>query len=273
MASSDFNRDDNLNQDEYVRFLNRLTQNQYSGSAFADFRPELQNNFESNAQSGEINIFGSKPGQSPSTAQSEFLDEFCVDTAIAIQAGGSGGTPPSASPGGGGTPTAQPQGGGGGPPTFSDALCRTAMATSDQNRDAYLNQEEFLFKEEGTYTLKMAAQLGTCVQYVEKHIQIYSDPDSIPVQTGPNGFSEILDFSLFPNPTDAPFEVIAEFEHIQTAQVRIYRDTGLLVESRNLNGLKRYREAFQLQDVPAGHYIAVLQTPTEYRTLNFIIQH
>lgn len=144
MASSDFNRDDNLNQDEYVRFLNRLTQNQYSGSAFADLSPELQNNFESNAQSGEINIFGSKPGQSPSTAQSEFLDEFCVDTAIAIQAGGSGGTPPSASPGGGGTPTAQPQGGGDGPPTFSDALCRTAMATSDQNRDAYLNQEEYV---------------------------------------------------------------------------------------------------------------------------------
>ncbi|MEZ5038438.1 MAG: T9SS type A sorting domain-containing protein [Saprospiraceae bacterium] len=137
----------------------------------------------------------------------------------------------------------------------------------------YLNQEEFLFKEEGTYTLKMAAQLGTCVQYVEKLIQIYSDPDSIPVQTGPNGFNEILDFSLFPNPTDGPFEVIAEFEEIQTAQVRIYRDTGLLVESRNLNGLKRYREAFQLQDVPSGHYIAVLQTPTEYRTLNFIIQH
>jgi hypothetical protein len=149
MASSDFNRDDKLNQDEYVRFLNRLTQNQYQGLAFSALSTVLQNNFVDNAQAGndEINIFGSKPGQSPSSAQTEFLDDFCLDTAVAIQEDDSGGPQPSAPPAET-APTAAPTpadgGGSSQPPTFPDNLCRTAMATSDLNRDAYLNEEEYV---------------------------------------------------------------------------------------------------------------------------------
>ncbi len=137
---------------------------------------------------------------------------------------------------------------------------------------SYLNQEEFAFTEEGVFTIGMEAQLGSCQQYIEKTIAIYSDPDSIPNTTDPNGFNEILDFSLFPNPNDGQFELLVEMEASGPAQVRIYRDTGLLMESRNLSGWASYREAFQLADAPSGNYIAVLQTASEYRTLNFIIQ-
>jgi len=137
---------------------------------------------------------------------------------------------------------------------------------------SYLNQEEFLFTETGTFTIGMEAKLGSCQQYIEKKIQIYADPDSIPSHTDPNGFHEILDFSLFPNPTNGQFELLVEMVTAGAAQVRIYRDTGLLMESRNLSGWASYREAFELTDAPSGNYIAVLQTVSEYRTLNFIIQ-
>ncbi len=145
MASSDFNRDDGLNEDEYVRFLNRLTQNQFQGVAFSALSESLQTTFNDNAQDSVLNIFGTKPGQTANTAQSEFLDNLCVETSIAIQSSGANGPQPTVSPGG--NPTAAPQPGGGEPvpPTvYPDDLCRTAMASSDLNRDGYLNQEEYV---------------------------------------------------------------------------------------------------------------------------------
>lgn len=129
MASSDFNRDSQLNQVEYVRYLNRLTQNQFLNVAFEDLGATLQSNFQDNAQNGEISIFGTKPGESPTAAQAQFLDDFCLDTAVALQEGDSG-TPPT-------DPPIES-------PDVDLGFCRTAMATSDASRDDYLNESEFV---------------------------------------------------------------------------------------------------------------------------------
>ena len=136
----------------------------------------------------------------------------------------------------------------------------------------FLNQTELLFSSPGTYSIGMEAQLGDCVQYIEKLITIYSDPDSLPANTNPGAYGAILDFSLFPNPNNGNFELLAEFTDIQTGQMRIYNDTGLLIEARDLSGWASYRENFQIPSAPAGNYIAVLQTQFDYRTLNFVIQ-
>ena len=136
----------------------------------------------------------------------------------------------------------------------------------------YLNQTELQFIAAGTYGVKMEAQLGDCVQEVEKFITIYTDPDSIPTHNGPITGGSILDFSLFPNPNDGNFELLAEFTDVQAGQMRIYNDTGVLIEARDLSGWASYRESFQLPAAVAGNYIAVLQTQYDHRTLNFVIQ-
>jgi hypothetical protein len=138
MASSDFNRDDKLNEEEYIRFLNRLTSNEFSGLTFDDLDEDLEQNFVNLARTdGLIDIFGSKPGQTPDDTQDAFLDEVCLDTANALD-GGENAAPTS-------LPADQPSGGETTlPPTFGESTCYTAMAAADFNRDDYLNEEEFV---------------------------------------------------------------------------------------------------------------------------------
>jgi hypothetical protein len=90
MTASDFNRNDLLDKEDYVRFLNRLTQNEFLGVAFDDLYPRLQSNFAALAEPDDlgdpqINIFGTRSGQSASEDQAAFVDQICVDTAIALQ--------------------------------------------------------------------------------------------------------------------------------------------------------------------------------------------
>jgi hypothetical protein len=101
MASVDFNRDDLLNEEEYVRFLNKLTTNEFTGLNFKDLGSPLPENFSSLAKmNGQINIFGSKPGQTVPEEQQDFLEQLCVDTAVALSRVGETFSPTS-------TPTVQ----------------------------------------------------------------------------------------------------------------------------------------------------------------------
>jgi hypothetical protein len=84
---SDVNRDDMLNTEEYVRFVNRLSGNAWVGESFDMLPVVLRANYEQLANddsSGQIPISGSKPGQSPSPEQEEQLLRICVNTAAAI---------------------------------------------------------------------------------------------------------------------------------------------------------------------------------------------
>ena len=128
MASSDLNRDNFLKEDEYVRFLNRLTQNEFQGLEFGQLEARLQENFVTLAESnGEIN-HGSKPGR-PDDEELEHLETVCVSTAIALTQNNRLHQPyqqrrlqsnPNLLP-----------------PTFQDTVCRTAIASSDFNRDDF----------------------------------------------------------------------------------------------------------------------------------------
>jgi len=91
MASSDFSRlGDSLDRDEYIRFLNRWNVQEFS-SEFDELPSAMQLNYIALAtletpNGLEINIFGAKPGQSPTPDQDEFLNRICIDTAIALVA-------------------------------------------------------------------------------------------------------------------------------------------------------------------------------------------
>jgi hypothetical protein len=85
MASSDLNRDDNLTKDEYVIFLNRLSNNQFVGQTYDNLNAGLQANFENLiGDNGQINIYGSKPGQTTNFEEDNALVFICVETGNAL---------------------------------------------------------------------------------------------------------------------------------------------------------------------------------------------
>jgi hypothetical protein len=143
LSIADLSRDNLMDESEYVRFVSRLSSNQYAGSSFDQLPGSIQQNFDKFATTnGQIDIFGSKPGQSPTPEQDDFLDSLCCETDLAVQNPGEG-SPVAPTPSGGQEPSA-PTPAESFPPTFADAFCRTAMASSDFNRDDKLDESEYV---------------------------------------------------------------------------------------------------------------------------------
>ena len=88
MASSDLNRDDGLSEDEYVIFLNRLTNNRYVGQTYDGLDVVLQANFvKLSGDDNKIDIYGSKPGQAANFQNENELVNVCVETGNTLNAG------------------------------------------------------------------------------------------------------------------------------------------------------------------------------------------
>jgi hypothetical protein len=149
MASSDLDRDDRLNEQEYLVFLNRLTNNEFIDIlVFDGLDTSLKLNFNILAETdGQIDIYGSKPGQTANLAEESTLVQICLDTASAL----SGVSSPTIAPVTSApsitieTPTADPQSDNKTfPPTFGEFTCYSAMGSSDSNGDNYLNETEYV---------------------------------------------------------------------------------------------------------------------------------
>eukprot|EP00977_Amphora_coffeiformis_P026986 scaffold32086_cov183-Amphora_coffeaeformis.AAC.5 len=81
----DAERDDQLNQAEFVAFLNRFTGNAFAGVNFADLPPIFRNLFTSGTGDGEtIPTEGARPGSAADEDQLQFLQNFCIDTYFAV---------------------------------------------------------------------------------------------------------------------------------------------------------------------------------------------
>jgi hypothetical protein len=91
MTVSDLNRNNRINSDEYVRFVNRgqsnvFLSNEWASNSFESLPKELQDNFWALENSGEgIVITGSKPGQTPSPWEEAWLRNVCILTGEAIR--------------------------------------------------------------------------------------------------------------------------------------------------------------------------------------------
>ncbi len=131
MASSDLNRDNGLSKDEYVTFLNRLTNNQFIGKTYDSLDSQLKANFDKLVgDNGKIDIYGSKPGQAANFQNEKDLVNVCVETGNALNAG-SGGVP-TASPVQIVKPTVNPTNGASSKPTSSQEISPTfAPGTSE----------------------------------------------------------------------------------------------------------------------------------------------
>mmetsp|Transcript_26188 Transcript_26188/g.71855 ORF Transcript_26188/g.71855 Transcript_26188/m.71855 type:complete len:1481 (-) Transcript_26188:73-4515(-) len=154
MASSDLQRSDELNKEEYVIFLNRLTNNEYIGKSYSDLNSALQANFENLAGDDEqVSIYGSKPDQKVISAEEEEnLATICLETSYALNGLAPPTdamtpkptiTPTSTPPNPFETPPLEPTVLTTLPPTFDENTCKTAISQSDINYDDYLDEEEY----------------------------------------------------------------------------------------------------------------------------------
>jgi len=153
MRLADLTRDDRLGEEEYVIFINRLLPDDVDDSvttvatAYADLDPLLQEGYTAVAvtSSRGVDIYGSKPGQSPTDRERVHLQEVCAAAQAAIAEYveyGPSTVPPDDSGSTTETPSLPPVDDG-----LSDAdyrLCRTAMLIADGNRDDNLGEEEYV---------------------------------------------------------------------------------------------------------------------------------
>ena len=127
LAVADVNRDDSLNQEEYVRFINRWSGVTYVGEMFEDLDPTLQRNYAFLAQEGgEIDVTGSKPEQT--VEEDAHLRRFCAYTLTLLSSGQV--TVTTRAP----TPATE----------LLLSECFLAMVLSDQNSDSQMNQTEYI---------------------------------------------------------------------------------------------------------------------------------
>ena len=91
IAVSDANRDNLVNDQEYVQLVYRLSDNTlYRFATFAELPINLQINYNSLAAQGQtigqINTYGAFPGQIPTEEEELFLRQVCQDTTSSIAA-------------------------------------------------------------------------------------------------------------------------------------------------------------------------------------------
>jgi len=147
MASSDLNRDNGLSKDEYVTFLNRLTNNQFIGKSYDSLDSKLKENFDKLVgDNGKIDIYGSKPGQAANFQNENDLVNVCVETGNALNAG-SGGVP-TASPIQIVKPTANPTNGPSPKPTSSQAASPTFAPGTSEVYNSFIISNQLDLKAE-----------------------------------------------------------------------------------------------------------------------------
>jgi hypothetical protein len=129
LSISDSIKNDLLDESDYVKFVNRLSSNQYANTQFGQLPINIKENYNRFAtKDGQVDVSGSKPGQRVSVEQDKFLSAFCCETQLAVD------NPGSQEPIDPTTPA----------PTFELFFCQRAMASSDLNRDDGLIEEEYV---------------------------------------------------------------------------------------------------------------------------------
>jgi len=136
LSISDSYQNGILDESDYVKFVNRLSSNEYATNRFEQLPSNIRENFYRFAiKDGQVDISGSKPGQRVSVEQDRFLNAFCCETHLAVQYPQTSNTE---------APVPQPNGSITPAPTFDLFFCQRSMASSDLDRDDGLAEEEYV---------------------------------------------------------------------------------------------------------------------------------
>lgn len=156
LAIADLSRDDLMDESEYVRFINRLSDNAYTGFEYTSLPANLQTNFIKFAvTNGQVDLTGSKPGQTPTAEQAVFLAALCCETDLATDDPGEPVTSPPVAPSGPTTaaPADAPSIAPASTPTngeidcsetIGEAQCSTALTIADLSRDDLMDEAEYV---------------------------------------------------------------------------------------------------------------------------------
>ncbi len=134
-----------------------------------------------------------------------------------------------------------------------------------------LNQYAFTFPDAGTFTIGMTAYYLDCSSYIEKEITIHPTSGTIGGPGSNPGFVDILDFEVYPNPSDGNFTVGVGLSAPQDIILRIYDIESNPITSWEGTSADRYDAPFSLGNVAPGAYVVLLQTLTERRTVTIVI--
>ncbi|MFT5917601.1 MAG: hypothetical protein ACI81T_004118 [Bacteroidia bacterium] len=84
-------------------------------------------------------------------------------------------------------------------------------------------------------------------------------------------FTEILDYSIYPNPTNGPVTFDIELNRDAPVEIFIFNLQGKFVESRTVSG-KELTEKFDFSTQPSGIYILKFRVGNEVRDKRIIKQ-
>ena len=125
------------------------------------------------------------------------------------------------------------------------------------------------FHQAGEYTVAFTAQLGECVDYLEKKIEVY--PPATSPQTPPVVDLQDEIFVLYPNPNNGRFTVGIRLKEVQDVTLKVYGlyAPGMILEEKTVKGQQDYEVPFQMR-LPAGAYVVTIQTQNTIKHISFI---
>ncbi|GHT67207.1 hypothetical protein AGMMS50239_29970 [Bacteroidia bacterium] len=127
---------------------------------------------------------------------------------------------------------------------------------------------KIIFRQAGEYAVGMRSYLKECYQDVFKTLNVKEFDGSI----GNNfGQTDILEFTVNPNPNDGNFKVKIELGRQSTVRLRLFSLThGNLTDDKTLSGQKLYEESYRLFLAP-GVYVLLLETASGRKSQKIII--
>ncbi|MFN3403210.1 MAG: T9SS type A sorting domain-containing protein [Cytophagaceae bacterium] len=128
------------------------------------------------------------------------------------------------------------------------------------------------FNKEGTYSIKLTAYLGECVDSIVKQITLFIPPDNNAGQSSLVGVNKIKDLKLYPNPNDGYFKVDLSLDKEETIHFSIFNYQGHLVMHKTEEGRNDYSIPFHMFSYGKGVYLMKIQTAGDYRTVGFVVE-
>ena len=127
---------------------------------------------------------------------------------------------------------------------------------------------KIIFRQAGEYAVGMRSYLKDCYQDVFKTLSVKESGDPI----GNNfGQTDILEFTVNPNPNDGNFKVKIELGRQSAVRLRLFSLTqGNLMDDKTLSGQKLYEESYRLFLAP-GVYVLLLETASGRKSQKLII--
>ena len=129
------------------------------------------------------------------------------------------------------------------------------------------------FQNPGFYQISLAAALGACRDELTKTISILKEREQVP-EAGRLGSEDFIkEFTLYPNPNDGMFDVVASLKERTPIVLTVWNTmTSTKIAQLQRSGKSFYREHIDLRPLSAGSYSLRLDFNKGTRYIRFIVR-